>query len=107
VVLDADGNTVASWGRALWGAGSRSREAGKKCKHNFHISRSSLREALLEKAQSPTWGKQFSSFEQVSSDEIKVHFDDGTTDTANLLVAAGTQLFDSIKIHFVQLVQSL
>ena len=86
VVLDPDGDQIAAWGRSL-----TTDLPPPTQKHNFHLSRTSLRASLLTQTSPAniSWGKTFHSC-TVNDDSslITLNFADATSHTANLLVGA-------------------
>lgn len=58
-------------------------------RHNFHIPRQSLREILIQNINSANifWGKKLSNFED-RQDNVHLLFDDDSTETVSMLVAA-------------------
>lgn len=92
LVLDARGGEVASWGRELWGAGGRRSRKAERGHHNFHISRSLLRDELLGArpagAGPVSWGKRLAGVSAPGPGPVTATFEDGSSATGDVLVAA-------------------
>jgi 2-polyprenyl-6-methoxyphenol hydroxylase-like FAD-dependent oxidoreductase len=94
IVINPKNETVAQWGRALWGAGARSSERAKKGKYNFHLARGALRDALISElvdSQKETinWGSRFTGFkESERCGAVTAEFDGAASVEARLLVGA-------------------
>jgi len=103
VSMASDGRVLGKYGHsarasAAPGGGERARgdgvaaeEAKSDEKRNVHLPRQKLRQSLLDALAPGTveWGKKFSRYEHApGSDDVVVHFEDGTSMTCGCVVGA-------------------